>query len=94
MQTGVLISLAAYFILMLGIGLFAWKKSTDTSEGYLLAGRGLSPGVAALSAGASDMSGWLLLAVIVDILLAPTVNHAHAWLAAANGWSIFEGSFL
>ena len=41
MQTGVLISLAAYFILMLGIGLFAWKKSTDTSEGYLLAGRGL-----------------------------------------------------
>ena len=42
MQTGVLISLAAYFVLMLAIGLFAWKKSTDTSEGYLLAGRGLS----------------------------------------------------
>lgn len=61
MQTGTLISLALYFILMLAIGLYAWRKSTDTSEGYLLGGRGLSPSVAALSAGASDMSGWLLL---------------------------------
>ncbi len=61
MNTGVFISLAAYFILMLGIGLWAWKKSTDDIDGYLLGGRNLSPKVAALSAGASDMSGWLLL---------------------------------
>lgn len=61
MQTGTLITLALYFIAMLGIGLYAWRKSTDSSEGYLLAGRGLSPSVTALSAGASDMSGWLLL---------------------------------
>lgn len=61
MQTGVLISLALYFILMLAIGVYAWRKSTGDSEGYLLAGRSLTPGVAALSAGASDMSGWLLL---------------------------------
>jgi SSS family solute:Na+ symporter/sodium/proline symporter len=61
METGVFISLAAYFIAMLGIGLWAWKKSTDDIEGYLLGGRQLSPSVAALSAGASDMSGWLLL---------------------------------
>ena len=54
-------SLALYFIAMIGIGLYAWRKSTDTSEGYLLAGRSLRPSVAALSAGASDMSGWLLL---------------------------------
>jgi SSS family solute:Na+ symporter len=46
---------------MLGIGVYAWRKSTADSEGYLLAGRSLSPAVAALSAGASDMSGWLLL---------------------------------
>ncbi|HEX2803514.1 MAG TPA: sodium/proline symporter PutP [Sphingomicrobium sp.] len=61
METGVIISLAAYFILMLAIGLWAWKKSTDDIDGYLLGGRKLSPQVAALSAGASDMSGWLLL---------------------------------
>ena len=61
METGVIVSLAAYFIAMLGIGLWAWKKSTDDIDGYLLGGRNLSPQVAALSAGASDMSGWLLL---------------------------------
>jgi SSS family solute:Na+ symporter/sodium/proline symporter len=61
METGVIVSLAAYFIAMLGIGLWAWRKSTDDIDGYLLGGRRLSPSVAALSAGASDMSGWLLL---------------------------------
>ncbi|WP_300974775.1 sodium/proline symporter PutP [Sphingomonas sp. LHG3406-1] len=61
MQTGTIVSLAAYFLLMLGIGLWAWRKSTEDSSGYLLGGRQLSPSVAALSAGASDMSGWLML---------------------------------
>ena len=61
METGVIISLAAYFAVMLGIGLWAWKKSTDDIGGFLLGGRRLSPPVAALSAGASDMSGWLML---------------------------------
>jgi SSS family solute:Na+ symporter/sodium/proline symporter len=60
-DTGVLVALAAYFVSMLGIGLWAWRKSTDDIHGYLLGGRRLSPSVAALSAGASDMSGWLLL---------------------------------
>ncbi len=85
MQTGVLISLAAYFALMLAIGLFAWKKSTDTSEGYLLAGRGLSPGVAALSAGASDMSGWLLLGLPGALYAAGLVE---AWI----GIGLFVGA--
>ena len=61
MEPATLVSLALYFILMIAIGLYAWRKSTADSEGYLLAGRKLSPSVAALSAGASDMSGWLLL---------------------------------
>jgi SSS family solute:Na+ symporter/sodium/proline symporter len=60
-ETGALISLALYFIGMLAIGVYAWRKSTDDVSGYLLGGRRLSPSVAALSAGASDMSGWLLL---------------------------------
>ena len=60
-ETGVIVSLAAYFLAMLGIGLWAWRKSTGDIGGYLLGGRRLSPSVAALSAGASDMSGWLML---------------------------------
>lgn len=58
---GVWISLAAYFALMIGIGVYAYFKQNNDSEGYMLGGRGLGPAVTALSAGASDMSGWLLM---------------------------------
>ena len=61
MDIGVWVSLFAYFALMIAIGVYAMRKSTSTSEDYMLGGRTLSPKVAALSAGASDMSGWLLL---------------------------------
>ena len=61
MEFGTLVSLALYFIVMLGIGLYAFKKSTDDVSGFMLGGRSLSPSVAALSAGASDMSGWMLM---------------------------------
>ncbi|WP_404474203.1 sodium/proline symporter PutP [Vreelandella venusta] len=61
MAIGVWISLIAYFALMVAIGIYAMRKSTSSSEDYMLGGRTLSPKVAALSAGASDMSGWLLL---------------------------------
>lgn len=61
METGTIISLALYFLVMLGIGLYAYRKSTSDVSGYMLGGRSLSPSVAALSAGASDMSGWMLM---------------------------------
>jgi len=61
LAVGTLISLALYFIVMLGIGFYAYKKSTSDVSGYMLGGRSLSPSVAALSAGASDMSGWMLM---------------------------------
>ena len=61
MALGTLISLGLYFIVMLLIGLYAYKKSTSDVAGYMLGGRSLSPSVAALSAGASDMSGWMLM---------------------------------
>jgi SSS family solute:Na+ symporter len=60
-ETGTMISLALYFIVMLGIGFYAYKKSTSDLSGYMLGGRQLGPGVTALSAGASDMSGWMLM---------------------------------
>lgn len=50
----------AYLIMMLAIGVYAYKR-TSNSEDYFLGGRSLGPWPAALSAGASDMSGWLLL---------------------------------
>ena len=61
MALGTFISLALYFVVMLLIGLYAYKKSTSDVAGYMLGGRSLSPSVAALSAGASDMSGWMLM---------------------------------
>lgn len=61
MATGTLVSLAIYFIAMLVIGLYAYRKSTSDVSGYMLGGRSLSPSVTALSAGASDMSGWMLM---------------------------------
>lgn len=85
MATGTLISLTLYFVLMLAIGLFAWKKSTDSSEGYLLGGRNLPPAVAALSAGASDMSGWLLLGL-------PGALYATGLVEAWIGIGLFVGA--
>ena len=50
----------AYLIMMLAIGIYAYKRTSSSSD-YFLGGRTLGPWPAALSAGASDMSGWLLL---------------------------------
>ena len=61
MEFGTGVSLAAYFAIMIGIGLYGLKESTSDSSGYLLGGRKLGPAVTSLSAGASDMSGWMLL---------------------------------
>lgn len=58
---GILVSLGAYFLVMIGIGIYAYFKQNNDAEGYMLGGRNLGPAVTALSAGASDMSGWLLL---------------------------------
>lgn len=58
--TWYLIAIVIYLALMLYIGYAAYRKTTEYDD-YMLAGRGLHPFVAALSAGASDMSGWLLM---------------------------------
>ena len=54
------IALAIYFGGMIAIGVHAARKTKD-HEDYMLAGRNLPPWAAALSAGASDMSGWLVM---------------------------------
>ena len=49
-----------YLCVMLVIAYIAFKRTANSSD-YFLGGRSLGPWPAALSAGASDMSGWLLL---------------------------------
>lgn len=56
-----LIAMAGYMLIVILIGIFFAKKSQANSENYFLGGRSLGPWVAAMSAEASDMSGWLLM---------------------------------
>jgi SSS family solute:Na+ symporter/sodium/proline symporter len=73
-----MISLALYFVVMLGIGIYAYRKSTSDVSGFMLGGRSLGPGVTALSAGASDMSGWMLMGVPGLMF---TVGLSSAWIS-------------
>lgn len=57
---GILIAFIIYFALMVWIGFYFYHKSNNISD-YFLGGRQLGSWVTALSAQASDMSGWLLL---------------------------------
>ena len=59
-STEIAIMFIAYSGLMLYIGFYFFKKNKNT-EDYFLGSRSLGPVVSALSAGASDMSGWLLM---------------------------------
>jgi len=54
-------TMAGYMLAVIGIGLFFAKRAQASSENYFLGGRSLGPWVAAMSAEASDMSGWLLM---------------------------------
>ncbi|MFC4124297.1 sodium/proline symporter PutP [Nocardia rhizosphaerae] len=70
-------ALAIYFVVMIAIGYYAYRKTTD-HEGYMLAGRQLPSWAAALSAGASDMSGWLIMGLPGAIYAAGLIE---AWIA-------------
>ena len=59
-QTTIGLTFAAYLALMLFLGWRGYRSTRDLSD-FILGGRRLGSWVAALSAGASDMSGWLLL---------------------------------
>ena len=57
----VIAAMALYFVVVLAVGFFYLRTSNKNSENYFLGGRGLGPWLTALSAEASDMSGWLLM---------------------------------
>ena len=72
-----LMAIVVYFAAMIAIGLYANRRTNDLDD-YMLGGRNLKPGVAALSAGASDMSGWLLMGLPGAVYLSGLVE---AWIA-------------
>ena len=57
----ILCAMIGYMLIVILIGVFFAKRSQANSENYFLGGRSLGPWVAAMSAEASDMSGWLLM---------------------------------
>ncbi|MDO5049211.1 MAG: sodium/proline symporter PutP [Actinomycetaceae bacterium] len=71
------IAMIIYLVAMIMIGLFAYNRTSDFDD-YMLGGRKLGPLAAALSAGASDMSGWLLMGLPGAIYLNGLIE---GWIA-------------
>ncbi|MGN1400086.1 MAG: sodium/proline symporter PutP [Bacillus sp. (in: firmicutes)] len=69
MEFGVLLAIGIYMLGMILIGVLAYRRTSNLTD-YMLGGRGLGAAVTALSAGASDMSGWLLLGLPGSMYLA------------------------
>jgi sodium/proline symporter len=78
MNSPMIVSLLGYFVLMMAIGVYGYFKSTSNISEYMLGGRQLHPAVVALSAGASDMSGWMLMGLPGAIYLS---GLGAAWIA-------------
>ena len=73
----------AYFLFMLGIGVFFFLKSKDAGEkDYFLGGRNMGAWVSALSAGASDMSAWVLMGLPASIY---AFGIGQTWIAIGLG---------
>lgn len=71
------ISFFLYMALILGIGIYSYRKTTGFDD-YILGGRKMGSFVTAMSAGASDMSGWLLLGLPGAIYAS---GLSEAWIA-------------
>lgn len=86
MSIPIVITFMTYFIVLLGIGLYFYGKN-QYIEDYLLGGRKMGAWVTALSAQASDMSGWLLMGFPGAIYLG---GFANIWIAVG----LFTGTVL
>ncbi|WP_237049667.1 sodium/proline symporter PutP [Solilutibacter oculi] len=76
-STPLLITFGFYLLAMVAIGFIAWWRTRDFDD-YILGGRSLGGYVTALSAGASDMSGWLLMGLPGALYL---TGLSEAWIA-------------
>jgi sodium/proline symporter len=79
-------SFSVYLVFLMGIGVYFYKK-TDSLEDYLIGGRAMGSWVTALSAQASDMSGWLLMGLPGAVYLG---GISQAWIAIG----LFIGTVL
>ncbi|MDD4688864.1 MAG: sodium/proline symporter [Eubacteriales bacterium] len=83
-----LFAMVIYMLAVVGIGIYFAKRANTDAEAYFLGGRSLGPWVAAFSAEASDMSGWLLMGL-------PGLAY---WTGLADaGWTaigLFVGTYL
>ena len=57
----ILLAMVIYMAAVIAIGVVFAKRANASSDAYFLGGRSLGPWVTAMSAEASDMSGWLLM---------------------------------
>ncbi|WP_375711822.1 sodium/proline symporter PutP [Varibaculum massiliense] len=74
---GIAIAMVIYFVAMILIGIYGYTR-TQTMDDYMVGGRSLPPLVAALSAGAADMSGWLMMGLPGALYLSGLVE---SWIA-------------
>ena len=87
MDAMTLLAFVIYFIALIIIGIHFWRtKDRDSMEDYILGGRSFGPYVSAMSAQASDMSGWLLMGLPGSIVLA---GLGQAWI----GIGLLIGSY-
>lgn len=72
-----LLAITIYMAIMIFIGWYAFRRTSNLTD-YMLGGRSFGPAVTALSAGAADMSGWLLMGLPGAIYLNGLVE---GWIA-------------
>ncbi|WP_312042901.1 sodium/proline symporter PutP [Erwinia sp.] len=92
-STPMMVTFCIYIFGMVFIGFMAWRSTKDFDD-YILGGRSLGSVVTALSAGASDMSGWLLMGLPGAIFIS---GISESWIAigltlgAYLNWKIVAG---
>ena len=72
------VAIGIYMLIMVGIGVYSYRRTNTSSEDFLIGGRKMGAMVTALSAGAADMSGWLLMGLPGAMYL---VGLSSSWLA-------------
>jgi sodium/proline symporter len=86
MSTATLVTFLLYFVVVLAVGLYGCRKNKNI-EDYLLGGRRMGALATAISAEASDMSGWLLMGLPGAVYLSGAKN---IWIAIG----LFLGTIL
>ena len=96
-NTTELVVFILYLLAMIGVGVFFFLRSRGSGEKeYFLGGRKMGPWVSALSAGASDMSAWVLMGLPASVF---ALGLGQVWIAVglaigyALSW-IFEAPRL